>query len=48
MPFCNGTDTSSKFARHESEQTSDRCWIMGKHLDGLIFMVRIDDGCNSH
>jgi hypothetical protein len=20
----------------------------GKHLDGLIFMVRIDDGCNSH
>ena len=27
MPSCNGVDTSSNFARHESGQTSDGCAI---------------------
>ncbi|QTA85041.1 Uncharacterized protein dnm_010440 [Desulfonema magnum] len=27
MPCRNGADTGSEFARHESEQTSDRCFF---------------------
>jgi hypothetical protein len=26
-PCCNGADTGSGFARHENEQTSDRCFF---------------------
>ena len=36
MPSCNGMDTGSRFARRESEQTSDWCLVARESVDPNI------------
>ena len=35
MPGCNGSDTGSEFARHESEQTSDGYFFARESVESL-------------